>query len=320
MAFKDYYKILGVDKNATPDAIKKAYRKLAVQYHPDKTKNDKRAEEKFKEVNEAHDVLSDPEKRKRYDEFGENWEHFQHSGEAGPTGRSRKQQTGNRGGSFTFDATDFENDERMEDLLRHFFGGQFGGARQGGRASGGRPYGAIDGNDLEAEIQITLEEAFAGSARMIDLGTEKHRLTLKRGVRDGQQFRLRGKGQPGRNGGKNGDLLVHIRIAPHPRYTREGINLHCRHHVDLITAVLGGKTRVHTLHGDKMATLQPGTQNGASLRMRGLGMPDYDHPDTSGDLYLDIQVDIPRQLSPEERDLFNKLADLKHHHRHAENL
>ena len=316
MAFKDYYKILGVEKNATPEAIKKAYRKLAVQYHPDKNKGDKQAEEKFKAANEANEVLSKPEKRRRYDEFGENWEHLQHQapdGGAGPAGG--RTRGGRQGPAASFDAHDFENDDRMEDLFRQFFGSQ------SGRRPGGNPnFNARDGSDLEAEVQITLEEAFAGTLRVLELGAEKHRLTLKKGVREGQLFRLRGKGQPGQGGGQAGDLLVHIRILTHPRYTRTGIDLRCLQHVDLLTAVLGGKMRVPTLQGDKMMAVQPGMQSGASLRMRGLGMPDYEHPAHSGDLYLDIHVDIPRQLSPEERALFQQLATLQHQDHHAESI
>jgi len=303
MAFKDYYKILGVDKAATPEAIKKAYRKLAIQYHPDKNKGDAKAEEKFKEANEANDVLSDPEKRKRYDQFGENWEHYQEGG--GQAGGRAQRPQGGKGGNFSFDATDFENDARMEDLFQQFFGSQYG-SRSGG---GGRF--PRNGSDMEAEAQITLEEAFAGTSRVLKAGNEEHRLTLKKGVREGQKFRLRGKGQPGQNGGQSGDVLVHIRMLPHPRYTRTGNDLRCRQQIDLLTAVLGGKTRVPTLQGDKMMNIPPGTQNGASLRMRGLGMPDYAHPATYGDLYLDIQVEIPRQLSPEERALYHQLAALQ---------
>lgn len=309
MAFKDYYKILGVEKTATPEAIKKSFRKLAVQYHPDKNKGDKRAEEKFKEINEANTVLSDPEKRKRYDQFGENWEHFQEGGGGAgrPGGQSRRQQPGGRGGTqFQFDANDFENDESMEDLLRQFFGSQQAGRR--GRSANSF---AMDGADLEAEVPVTLEDAFAGTTRLVKIGEETHRLPLKKGVRDGQLFRLRGKGQPGSNGGQPGDVLIHVRVTPHPRYTRNGNDLRCRQHLDLVTAVLGGKIRVTTLHGDKMMSIPPGTQNGASLRMRGMGMPDYERPDIFGDLYLDILVDIPQKLTPEEHRLFSQLAALK---------
>ncbi len=307
MAFKDYYKILGVDKSATPEAIKKAYRKLAVQYHPDKNKGDARAEEKFKEANEANDVLSNPEKRKRYDEFGENWEHFAAGAQQPGGGRARRPQPGGgQGGSFSFDATDFENDDRMEDLFRHFFGSQYGG-----RSGGGANFGARKGGDLEAEAQLSLEEVFAGTSRVLKVGNEEHRLNLKKGVREGQQFRLRGKGQPGQNGGPPGDVLVNVRILPHPRYTRSGNDLRCQQHVGVVTAVLGGKIRVRTLQGDKIMNIPAGTQQGASLRMRGLGLPDYAHPATYGDLYLDIHVDIPRQLSPAEQDLYQKLAELQ---------
>lgn len=307
MAAKDYYKILGIEKNATPEQIKKAFRKLALKFHPDKNKGDKGAEEKFKEVNEANSVLIDPEKRKLYDQYGEHWEQAQQGGAAGsrPGGATGRQRQGGQQPPFSFDASDFENDDRFEDLFSQFFGGA-----QGGR---GRAPRTRNGADMEAEVQISLEDAFGGITRMLSLGNsaEQYRLTLKKGVREGQQFRLRGKGHPGVNGGKTGDLMLNIRIAPHPRYTRTGNDLRCKQSVDLVTAVLGGKTRIQTLHGEKIMTLQPGTQYGAVLRMRGLGMPVYDSPETYGDLYVEIQVDIPRQLSAEEHELFSKLASLQ---------
>ena len=305
MAAKDFYKILGIEKNAKPEDIKKAFRKLAIQYHPDKNKGDKLAEEKFKEVNEANSVLIDPEKRKLYDQYGENWEQIQQGSAAGNRsgGSAGRQRAGRQQPPFTFDSSDFENDERFEDIFSQFFGAQ-GGART--RAPKGR-----NGGDLEAEVQISLEDAFTGMSRMLSLGTEQYRLTLKKGVRDGQQFRLRGKGQPGQNGGKNGDLLLNIRLSPHPRFTRTGNDLRCQQPVDLLTAVLGGKTQVQTLHGEKLMTVQAGTQYGATLRMRGLGMPIYDHTDKFGDLYVEILIQIPRELTAEEHALFTKLAELK---------
>jgi curved DNA-binding protein len=307
MAAKDYYKILGIEKSASPEAIKKAYRKLALQYHPDKNIGDKAAEEKFKAVNEANSVLIDPEKRKLYDQYGENWEQVQQGGAAGgrPGGASGRPRPGRQQAPpFSFDASDFENDDRFEDLFSQFFGG---GAQTGrGRAPRSR-----NGADTEAEVQISLEDAFSGMSRMLSLGTEQYRLTLKKGVKDGQQFRLRGKGAAGINGGKAGDLLLNVRISPHPRYIRTDNDLRCKQSVDLITAVLGGKIRVQTLHGEKMMTLQPGTQYGAVLRMRGLGMPVYDSAAAFGDLYVEVLVDIPGKLSAEEKVLFEQLAALK---------
>ncbi len=303
MASKDFYKILGIAKNASSEDIKKAYRKMALQYHPDKNKGDKIAEEKFKAVNEANSVLIDPEKRKLYDQYGDQWEQVQQGGQAGNQqgGQAGRQRTRPQQPPFAFDASDFENDERFEDLFSQFFGGQ---AR-------GRTPRTRNGANMEAEVEISLEDAFSGMSRMLSLGTEQYRLTLKKGVREGQQFRLRGKGQPGQNGGKAGDLLLNIRIAPHPRYARTGNDLRCKQSVDLVTAVLGGKARVQTMHGEKIMTLLPGTQYGSTVRMRGLGMPVYDVPGTFGDLYVEILIDIPRELSEEEREIFGQLAKLK---------
>jgi len=306
MASKDFYKTLGIEKNATSEDIKKAYRKLALQYHPDKNKGDKIAEEKFKAVNEANSVLIDPEKRKLYDQHGENWEQVQQGGPAGSRqgGQAGRQRTTRQQPPFSFDASDFENDERFEDLFSQFFGGSTGGRGRGTRAR--------NGSNLEAEVQISLEDAFNGISQMLSIGTEEqYRLTLKKGVREGQQFRLRGKGQAGQNGGKNGDLLLNIRILAHPRYTRTDNDLRCKQSVDLVTAVLGGKARVQTMHGEKMMTLQQGTQNGVVLRMRGLGMPVYDAVDKFGDLYVEILVEIPRQISEAEMELYEQIKKLK---------
>ena len=174
MAFKDYYKILGVEKTATPEAIKKSFRKLVVEYHPDKKKNDPKAEEKFKEINEANAVLSDPDKRKRYDQFGENWEHFQADSGGPASGGARQRGARSPGGSFSFDATDFENDTSLDDLLKQFFGGQAGGnnrQRQHFRGSGNQRSRAMDGGDLTADVWITLEDAFHGDTKMLDIGS-----------------------------------------------------------------------------------------------------------------------------------------------------
>ncbi len=316
MAFKDYYKVLGVEKNASSADIKKAYRKLAKQYHPDKNPGDKKSEEKFKEANEANDVLSDPDKRRRYDQFGENWEYMKEgSGGQAPSGAQRSRGGFDRGsfdeasgGTFSFDAHDFENDSQYEDLLRNLFGRQFSG--RGGAGFGNTA--AQKGEDTGAEVWITLEESFSGLTRVFDLEKSRHRLALRKGVKEGTQFRLRGKGQPGRMEGKNGDLIVTVRIMPHHRFTRNGNDLRCTHHLNLYTAVLGGKARVQTLHGDKMMAIPPGTQYGSVLRMRGMGMPDYESPNSFGDLFVEAVIEIPQHLSPEALDLFKKLAELKH--------
>lgn len=304
MASKDYYKILGIEKNATPEEIKKAFRKQAFKYHPDKNKGNQAAEEQFKAVNEANSVLIDPKKRKLYDQYGDQWEQLQHAGAAGNGPQGARRPGGRQQAPpFSFDASDFEDDDRFEDLFSQFFGGAQG---RRGRAAMPRK-----GADLEAEVKISMEEAFSGITRMLSLEGKQYPLNLKKGVRDGQQFRLPGKGQPGAAGGKNGDLLVNIRLQPHPRYIRTGNDLRCKQTVDLVTAVLGGKIPVQTMHGAKIMTLKAGTQYGAVLRMRGLGMPLYDQPDSFGDLYVEIQVNIPSQLTDAERNLFNQLAALK---------
>jgi curved DNA-binding protein len=304
MAHKDYYQTLGVDKKATPEQIKKAYRALALKFHPDKNQGNKVAEDKFKEVNEANTVLSDPEKRKKYNQFGEHWENPQYTQTAdsarhgNPASGTQNQRA--QGTQFSFDTSDFEDGGNYEDVFRQFFGGQSGGKNP-----------SRNGENVEAEVLITLEEAFSGSARSISVGNKTHKLTIKKGVRESQQFQLRGKGQPGKNGGKNGDFLIHIRIAPNARYVRTGNDLRCQQPVELLTAVLGGKTSIQTMHGEKMMNIRAGIQYGTVLRMRGLGMPDYDISNVFGDLFVEVLVQIPEQLTEAERGLYGQIAALK---------
>jgi curved DNA-binding protein len=314
MAYKDYYKILGVDKAASPDDIKKAFRKLAVKYHPDKNPNDKIAEDKFKEISEANDVLSNPDKRKRYDEFGENWEY------ADKMGGNRQQQQG-RGNAqqSNFTADDFADDDRFKDIFEKFFGGaggRFGGGG-GGFGGGGfdgqhfRANQTAHGNHYEAELQILLADSFHGVKRILDLENQQLSITLKRGVQDGQKIRIPEKGGQGQGGGKNGDLFVTIRLVRDPFIERKGDDLYVTVNVDIYTALLGGKVSVKTFHGVKNITIKEETDNGSTLRLRGLGMPKYDNPNEFGDLYAKINIKMPKKLTEEEKALFKQLVEMR---------
>lgn len=298
MEYKDYYKILGVDKNASQEEIKKAYRKLAVKYHPDKNKDNKAAEEQFKLINEANDVLSDPEKRRKYDQLGENWKQYENMG-SGFGGRARG---GARSGPFTFegDYSDFfgGGGSGFSDFFEQFFGAGARGTRTGGS-------GNFKGQDYQTEAEITLEEAYHGTHRLIEVENEKLRITTRPGAYEGQLLRIKGKG--GRAGRSRGDLYVRVHVAPHPRYTRKGDDLHAVHKIDLFTAVLGGTTIVDTMSGQVKVKIPAGTQNGKVIRLKGKGMPVYGEPNIFGDLYVELQAHIPETLNDRQRELFEQL-------------
>jgi curved DNA-binding protein len=309
MNYRDYYKILGVSKNASTDEIKKAYRKLAIKYHPDKNKGDKSAEDRFKEINEANEVLSDPEKRKKYDAFGEDWRHYQATG--GQEGqfdwskyaRQRGGRQANEGaGDFEF--RDIFGGQGASDFFEMLFG-------RGPTTSAGRRSSSRKGQDAEAELPVSLEEAYHGATKLFELNGQTIRIRINPGVEDQQVLRLGGKGAAGSRGGAPGDLYLSIRILPHPEFERKGNDLYRELSVPLYTAVLGGKAEVNTLKGAVKVDIQPGTQNGQTLRLAGLGMPIYNEQGRFGDLYVTTVVQIPRKLSEEELTMFRKLADLQ---------
>lgn len=312
MEYQDYYKVLGVDKKASQDEIKKAYRKLAVRYHPDKNVGNKEAEEKFKRINEANEVLSDPEKRKKYDMLGENWNRFQQQGQGAPGNGEQfdfNRDFGGGSGSYHFegDLNDlFGNAGGSEsDFFEAFFG------RQGGRRGQARSAAQFRGHDYESETEFSLEESYHGANRVIQVHDEKLRISIKPGAYDGQLLRIKGKGAPGSNKDQRGDLYVRIRVKPHPIFTRRGDDLYAIEKIDLYKAVLGGDKVIETLSGKIKVKIPPGSQNGTSIRIKGKGMPVADKAGMYGDLYLQLQVLIPKELSKEEQELFEKLRDMR---------
>ncbi|MHC2991535.1 molecular chaperone DnaJ [Pontibacter sp. HJ8] len=311
MDYKDYYKILGVEKSASQADIKKAYRALAKKYHPDKTKGDKAAEEKFKDISEAYEVLGDEQKRKQYNELGANWRQFQQG-----AGQYRGQPGGGfRGTRYEGDASDMFGGSGFSDFFEQFFGGGF--AQQTGEFRGSRAR-AAKGQDYEGEMSITLEEAYNGTSRQLTVNGQQLRITTKPGVANEQVLRIKGKGGPAMGGGTPGDLYMRVQVQPHPGFERQGDDLHTRLNLDMYTAILGGEVQVNTLTGQIKLKIPAGTQNGKTLRLRGKGMPVYGKPDQYGDLYVKIEVQLPIHLSEEERSLMLQLREL--HQRKAANV
>ncbi len=310
MDYKDYYKSLGVSKTASQDEIKKAFRKLAHKYHPDKNPGDKAAEAKFKEVNEANEVLGDPEKRKKYDTLGENWNRYQQKGgNSQDFDWSRYANQGGQGGQ-TFYSTDFgdmfgQGGGGFSDFFESIFGGSMGGSR-----SRTTRQTAFKGQDMQAELSITLDEAYQGTEKIFEINGHSIKLKIKPGISDGQTLRIPGKGYAGPNGGKNGDLMIVVRVAKHPEYNRIDDDLYYDLPVDIYTAVLGGKVELKTFKGKINVNIAKETPNGKTLRLKGLGMPKYGKENQAGDLYVKIDLQTPKNLSEEELKLFKKLADL----------
>lgn len=311
MDFKDYYKILGVEKGASEADIKKAYRKLAVKYHPDKNQGDKAAEEKFKEISEAYEVLGDPEKRKKYDQLGENWRNYErHGGQAQDFDWG---QWGAGGHSYTYrgnpeDIFGGESGGHFSDFFEQLFG-QFGGG--GGRRQQGRSR-SIRGQDVTATMEVSLEEAYKGGTKQVMVDGSRLNIKLNPGLYEGQVIRLKGKGAPGR-GGENGDLLISIKLASHPEFELKGRDVYADVDVDLYTAVLGGKITVQGLGGPLSMNIPPETDSGRVFRLKGMGMPEYNNASQPGDLYLTAVVRIPQHLTEKEKELFAELAKLRKH-------
>ena len=297
MEFIDYYKILGLDKNASAEDIRKAYRKLARKHHPDLNPNDKEAHKKFQQINEANEVLSDPEKRKKYDQYGKDWQHAEEFEKA----RQQRQYQSTRGGQ------EFSGDFGGEDFS-DFFSSLFGGGN--GSRSRSRET-KFRGQDYEAELHLDLREAYKTHQQMLTVNGKNIRITIPAGIENGQKIKLKGHGGPGINNGPNGDLYITFHIADDPQFKRSGNDLYTTAEIDLYTAVLGGETTVDTLSGKVKLKVAPGTQNGTKVRLKGKGFPVYKQEGHYGDLYITYQVKIPANLSEKERELFTQLSKLK---------
>jgi curved DNA-binding protein len=306
MDYKDYYEILGVDRKADADEIKSAYRKLALKYHPDRNPGDKSAEEKFKEINEAYQVLSDDEKRAHYDRLGSAYSSWQQRG--APGGFNWGEWTrGAPGGMHV----EFEGD--LGDLFgggfSDFFSQIFGDFGMGSMGRQGVSRQQVP-QKYETEMVVSLHEAYNGSTRQVKINDRRFDVRIPRGARSGTKLRLKGAGPPGPRG-QASDVYLVVKVSPDPRFDRKRDRLYTDVSIDLYTAVLGGEATIPTMSGDVVLNIPPGTQSGQTFRLKGRGMPDLNQKNKYGDLFAKIQVDIPRKLTSKQRDLFEQLARLK---------
>jgi curved DNA-binding protein len=290
MEFIDYYKILEVNKNASAEDIKKAYRKLARKFHPDLNPNDKEAHKKFQRINEANEVLSDPEKRKKYDQYGKDWQHAEHFE------KQRQRQPRQE----TYATEDFSGDGDFSSFFESMFGG---GGRQ--RATKFR------GQDFNAELHLQLTDVLKTHQQTLSVNGKNIRITIPAGVENGQVIKLKGYGSPGVNGGPAGDLYITFQISDHPRFKRIGNDLFTTVSIDLCTALLGGEVFIDTLDGKVKMKVNPETQPGTKVRLKGKGFPIYKQDGQSGDLYVTYDVKLPTNLSEKQKALFTELSQLK---------
>jgi curved DNA-binding protein len=310
MEYKDYYQVLGVGRDADEKEIKRTYRRLARELHPDVNQDDPRAEERFKEINEAYQVLSDPEKKHKYDRLGSAWQGWERTGgrpgdfdwgqwtSAAPGG----QRVNVRYGTAEDLEGLFGGGSGFSDFFSQIFGG-IGGA-QGGFQYQARPR---RGQDLEQPIEITLEEAFRGTSRLLQKNGRKLQVKVPSGAASGTRIRVAGEGAPGQAGGEPGDLYLRVKVATDGRFERRGDDLSTTVEVDLYTAVLGGSSQVFTLNGLVTLTIPAGTQAGQTFRLKGKGMPSLRQSDKYGDLYAQVKVHLPEQLTPRQKELFEQL-------------
>ncbi|MGG8495192.1 DnaJ C-terminal domain-containing protein [Tenacibaculum sp. TC6] len=296
MEFIDYYKVLEVDKTATSADIKKAYRKLARKYHPDTNPNDDEAKKKFQQINEANEVLSNPENRKKYDEYGENWQH------AKVYEQAKKQRNYSSGSSYQHaSSSDFEGTDFSD-----FFNAAFGGGRSSHRRTT-----QFRGQDFNATLQLNLKDVYTSQKQVLTLNNKKIRITIPAGVENGQTIKIKGHGGDGLNGGPKGDLYITFEISPDPLFKRDGADLYTEQTIDLYTAVLGGEVIIDAFVDKVKLKVKEGTQNGTKVRLKGKGVPKYKNEDQLGDLYVTYTITIPTGLTEEQRDLFIKLSKLK---------
>lgn len=302
MDFIDYYSVLGIDKSASDADVKKAYRKMARKYHPDINPNNKEAEKKFKEINEANEVLSKPENRKKYDKYGKDWKHAEQFEQA-----ERQQQSQGRAWSQsqnTYQGGDFEGGDFSD-----FFGSMFGGAR----AAGGSRHSRFRGQDFNAELELDLKDVYETHKRTLTVNGKNIRLTIPAGVADGQVIKIGGYGGQGANGGTNGDLHIKFAIKNTTPFKRDGDNLLATADLDIYTAMLGGDITVDTFNGKVKLKVAPETENGTKVKLKGKGFPVYKKDGVFGDLVITYQLVFSKNLSETEKELVQQLAKLRNH-------
>ena len=322
MEYQDYYKVLGVSKGASDKEIKRAYRQLARKYHPDVNPGDKQAEERFKSINEAYEVLSDPTKRQKYDQLGSDWFRWQQMG-GNPNEFDWSQWTTGGAGFGRGRGTQYTSFEDLSDLFGRggggvfsdFFSQIFGGMT--GQATGGRPQRRVrvdefqqfprQGRDRTQEVEISLQEAYHGATRLLTKGGQQLRVKIPVGAKTGTKVRFAGEGNAGQMGGQSGDLYLQVKVKEDPRFERKGDDLHGTVEVDMYTALLGGKAPVRTFDGTLMLTIKPGTQNGQVFRLRNKGMPKLRQAEQHGDLYVKVDVRLPTDLTSRQRELLEEM-------------
>lgn len=295
MAFIDYYKILEIDKKSTQKDIKQAYRRLARKYHPDVNPNDKEAEKKFKAINEAHEVLSDPDKRKKYDKYGKDWEHADEFEKA----RQQRQQSS---GGFQGQSSGGFSESDYSDFFESMFGG---GSRTGGRNV------RFKGQDFHAELHLDLKEVYEKHKRTLTVNGKNIRLTIPAGIENGQVIKIKGHGGEGLNGGPNGDLFIKFFIENHTNFKRDKENLYTTVNIDLYKALLGGEITVDTFNSKVKLKVKPETQSGEKIKLKGKGFPIYKKEGEFGDLFITYQVKLPTNLNDKEKELFKELAKMR---------
>ncbi len=306
MEYRDYYKVLGVDRNASEDEIKRAFRKLALKYHPDKNPDDAQAEERFKEINEAYEVLGDKDKRGKYDRLGKSYRDWERMG-GRPGDFDWSQWFSGAPGGVRVEVGDIGD---LGDLFgggfSDFFNAVFGGGGAGGARRTARP---ARGRDLQQAVTISLEEAYHGTTRTLQMNGRKLEVKIPPGATSGTKVRLAGQG--GASSQQSGDLYLVVQVQSDRRYERRGDDLYTEVQVDLPTAVLGGEVKVRTLGGEVLLTVPEGSQPGQTFRLSGRGMPQLRNPKRRGDLYARLKVELPRKLSQRERELFEELGKLR---------
>jgi curved DNA-binding protein len=295
MEFIDYYKVLEINKDASSEDIKKAYRKLARKFHPDLNPNDAQAKKKFQQINEANEVLSDPEKRMKYDKYGKDWQY----GEEFEKARQQRSQQ-NAQGRGGFYSGDSEHD------FSDFFESMFGSSTGAG-GFGGTTRNRFKGQDIQAELQIDLKQAYTTHAQTFNINGKNIRITVPAGIENGQSIKIAGHGGPGLNGGPSGDLYITFSVHNNTAFKRMGNDLYLQQDLDLKTAVLGGEIIVDTLSGKVKLNILPETQNGSRVKLKGKGFPVYKKEGQFGDLYVTFQVKIPTNLSPHQKELFREI-------------